>query len=112
MPLLANPAVFLTCCWPRTVSAMRLTDQDIQEFGDIWKRAFKEDLSRTDARHHASQLLELFALLAKALPSESQSRQVNPSLCDIFSTAENLPRTKIDKCFPLPPSEPNSNGTP
>lgn len=43
---------------------MELTDEDLTEFIEIWKDEFKEDLSLGDARHHASQLLELYMLLA------------------------------------------------
>jgi len=49
---------------------MQVDDQDIREFAGIWKLEFNEDLSDDEARHHASQLLELFWLLARPLPSE------------------------------------------
>lgn len=54
----------------RIVSVVQLTDQDLQEFCEIWKQVFNEDLSLGDARDCASQLLELYAMLAKTLPSE------------------------------------------
>ena len=50
---------------------MQLDDQDIREFIVLWKKEFDEDLSFDEARYHASQLLELYALLAKPLPSET-----------------------------------------
>ena len=49
---------------------MQLDDQDIREFIALWKEEFDEDLTLDEARHHASQLLELFWLLARPLPSE------------------------------------------
>jgi hypothetical protein len=52
---------------------MQLTDDDLQEFCQIWKAEFKEDLTPEQARQQASQLLELCALLARPLPSEIQS---------------------------------------
>lgn len=64
------------------VSGMQLTDQDLQEFCEIWKEEFKEDLSPADARHYASQLLELYIVLATPLPLENgarASREVLPS---------------------------------
>jgi len=52
---------------------MQLTEEDIREFGAIWKRAFNEDIPLAEARHRASQILELYAALAKPLPSERRS---------------------------------------
>ncbi len=52
---------------------MELGDQDIREFAEIWKQEFNEELAPDEARHHASQLLELYSLLAKPLPSEISS---------------------------------------
>jgi hypothetical protein len=51
---------------------MELDERDIREFTEIWKQEFNEDLSPDEARHNASQLLELFSLLAKPLPSEQR----------------------------------------
>ena len=52
---------------------MQLADEDIGEFTVLWKKEFKEALSPDEARHHASQLLELYALLSKPLPSEKEA---------------------------------------
>jgi hypothetical protein len=49
---------------------MELTDEELQEFRDIWKRTFKEDISAGDARQRASEIIELYGQLAKPLPSE------------------------------------------
>jgi len=46
---------------------MQLGDDDIREFTDLWKQEFGETLTKDEARHHASQLLELYALLARPL---------------------------------------------
>lgn len=43
---------------------MQLTDQDLQEFIEIWQAEFKESLSTEQARERASALLELYALLS------------------------------------------------
>jgi hypothetical protein len=49
---------------------MDLDDRDIQEFIQLWKEEFKEDFSPADARQCASQLLELYGILASPLPEE------------------------------------------
>lgn len=43
---------------------MELGDEDIQEFITLWQEEFGETISLEKARHHASQLLELYLLLA------------------------------------------------
>lgn len=47
--------------------AMHLTDEDIQEFIRIWKEEFGEDITPEAARAQATELLELYALLARPL---------------------------------------------
>jgi hypothetical protein len=49
---------------------MDLNERDIREFAAIWKEEFNEELTPDAARHHASELVELYALLAQPLPSE------------------------------------------
>ena len=49
---------------------MDLEDNDIREFADLWQHEFGETLSPEQARHEASHLMELYALLAR--PSEWQ----------------------------------------
>jgi len=53
------------------LSCMQLTDADLQEFIDIWKEEFQEIISMDEARHSASMLMELFALLLEAPPTPS-----------------------------------------
>ena len=43
---------------------MQLTDEDIREFAALWKEEFAEEISQQEARRYASQLLELYQLLA------------------------------------------------
>jgi len=50
------------------LSCMHLTDPDLQEFIEAWKEEFQEVISMDEARHSASMLMELFALLIEALP--------------------------------------------
>lgn len=42
---------------------MDLDERDIQEFMEMWKEEFKETLAPAEARHRASQLLELYFVL-------------------------------------------------
>ena len=58
-----------------------LTDDGIHEFQEIWRKAFKEDISEADARARAHELFELYTVLARALPSElssNQTQKLNP----------------------------------
>jgi hypothetical protein len=48
-----------------------LTDADIQEFIEIYKKEFKESLSFKDARDMATRVLELYVVLATPLPDET-----------------------------------------
>lgn len=51
-----------------SVGTMDLTEEDISEYVTLWKEEFGEDISRADARHSASQFLELYSLLSRPLP--------------------------------------------
>jgi hypothetical protein len=54
---------------------MQLTDEDIREFQELWQKEFQESLADDEARNHASQLLELYALLAGSHPSVGDAHQ-------------------------------------
>jgi hypothetical protein len=82
---------------------MELTDGELQEFCAIWKKTFKEDLAIGDARQCASQLIELYAQLAKPLPSERGS-SATAEPCATSSTAASPPSLKTDKSSPSNPS--------
>jgi hypothetical protein len=45
---------------------MQLTDKDIHEFQSLWREEFDEEISFDNAQMRASELLELYALLARA----------------------------------------------
>jgi hypothetical protein len=83
---------------------MELTDQELQEFRDIWKKVFKEEISIGDARHCAFQLIELYARLAKPLPSERKSFAQPSEPCATSSTAEDPPKPKTGRSSPSNPS--------
>jgi hypothetical protein len=61
---------------------VKLTDQDLKEFCQIWKEEFDEEISIEEARQHASSLLELYSVLARPLPSELASEENNHSCPD------------------------------
>ena len=99
MPLRTLFPFFLAVLSPAMVSGMQLTDEEIREFQEIWKRTFNEDIAIGDARHCASQLIELYTQLAKPLPSERMCF-VPPEPCATSSTAANPPNPKIDRSSP------------
>jgi hypothetical protein len=84
---------------------MELDDREIQEFIQLWKEEFNETLPPKDARQCASQLLELYGVLASPLPAEfrnsrdGQDHNVTTP-CDISSTAENPAKTKTARSSP------------
>jgi len=58
---------------------MHLGDDDIEEFAGLWHDEFGERLSTDEARHHAAQLLTLYALLAESPHTESRDDSDSPS---------------------------------
>lgn len=44
---------------------MELTPEDIAEFRQLWEEEFGEPIPEVEARHRASQLLELYLVLAR-----------------------------------------------
>jgi hypothetical protein len=84
---------------------MELDGRDIEEFIQLWKEEFKETLSPKDARQCASQLLELYGVLATPLPEEFQKSRDDQrpnvtSPCDISSIAENPVKMKTARSSP------------
>lgn len=63
---------------------MQLTGAELQEFVTIWKEEFQESISLDEARHAASLLMELYALLLEPLPTAST--QVLESLFNDYRT--------------------------
>ena len=55
---------------------MQFEDADIEEFMSLWREEFGESISLEAARQCASQVMELYALLASA--PESSTRQSPP----------------------------------
>lgn len=55
---------------------MTLSDDDLQEYMQIWREEFGESISLEDARHSASMLLELFVVLLEPLP-DSRERSLH-----------------------------------
>ncbi len=54
---------------------MQISDDQIDEFMRSWEIAFNERLTRADARTKATELLELFSLLARKLPDRSPKEE-------------------------------------
>lgn len=73
-----------------------LTDEDLQEFIAIYKKGFGTKLPPAEARGIAILLLELYAQLAKPLPSEKPSVSKNCSLI-----REDVP--EFNTVFPIGP---------
>ena len=67
---------------PGTLPGMKLTDEDIREFTEIWSREFGEVLAPDQARHEATQLLELYFLLAQPLPTPESKVDASPKESD------------------------------
>jgi hypothetical protein len=52
---------------------MRVSDEALDEFIKIYKKEFKEKISREEAREMASRLLTLYQLLSQKPPNGSAS---------------------------------------
>ncbi len=52
---------------------MLLDEEDVQEFKRLYAEEFSEEITDKDARIMASQLLRLYEVLSKPLPSENPS---------------------------------------
>ncbi len=83
---------------------MELTHEELQEFRTIWKKVFKEEITISDARQCALQLIELYAQLAKPLPSERKSA-APPDQCATSFIAASPPKPKTGRFYPSSPSE-------
>ena len=66
-----TPVSFTVFSPPTILSAMTLSDPDLQEYMQIWQEEFGESISPEAARHSAAMLMELFALLVEPLPEAS-----------------------------------------
>lgn len=54
---------------------MRIPDEELDEFIEIYKEELSEDISRAEATEMASRLLTLYQLLSRKLPSEHSVSQ-------------------------------------
>lgn len=50
---------------------MQLTENDILEFMEIWAAEFNEQITPEDAKAHAAELLDLYALLISPSSGET-----------------------------------------
>jgi hypothetical protein len=56
---------------------MLFTDAELQEYKEIWREEFQESISVDEARHSASMLMELLALLLEQTPGASSPTSEN-----------------------------------
>ena len=76
----AFPALFVSSSRPTDyLGRMLLTNEDCEEFRQVYKKDTGEDITIEEAREIASRLLELYRLLAQPLPSEIEARAKRPS---------------------------------
>ena len=54
-------------------TGMQIPDDQLDDFITTWEHAFNERLTRDDARAKATELLELFSLLARRPPEEEST---------------------------------------
>ena len=57
---------------------MQFEDADIEEFMALWKEEFGETISLEEARHRASQVMELYVLLATTPRVQSHHEHSTP----------------------------------
>ena len=75
VPLTAGSRLWQTGSEPRTVSRVKLTDEDIRDLIEVWRQEFGETLTVEQARHHGSQIMQLCLLLARPLRSERAAQE-------------------------------------
>ena len=54
---------------------MIVSDETAEEFRQVYRKSYGEDISLDDAREEAGHLLDLFRLLRKPLPSEREAHR-------------------------------------
>ncbi len=55
------------------LSSMRISEEELQEFIQLYKKEFGEELSMTEASEVAGNFVSLYELLAEPLPGEQNS---------------------------------------
>ena len=58
---------------------MQLTDHDIREFTEAWRKDFGEVLSPDQARHEATKIIRLFRSIAHDMIRAHQERHEPPT---------------------------------
>ena len=64
---------------------MNINNEDLQEFAKLYREAFGEYISEKDALEMASDLADLYTLLAEPLPSEQSNPMLHPEGPDLPS---------------------------
>jgi hypothetical protein len=52
-------------CFHLILSRMKLTPEDLEEFREIWKEEFDEEITDDEAQYHGARVLDLFRALAR-----------------------------------------------
>ena len=55
-------------------SAMKVTDEALQEYRRLWRKEFGEDITLEEARDITTRLLALYEALCMPLPEERRER--------------------------------------
>jgi hypothetical protein len=63
----------------KTSNVSIVTDEDIREFIELWRREFGEDITPDAARERATELVDLFWLLARHRPVDAAKVAENSS---------------------------------
>jgi hypothetical protein len=62
------------------LGSMRISDKAVDEFIQIYREEFGEELDRSDASEMAFRLVTLYEALVKRLPSDARPRSTGDSL--------------------------------
>ena len=67
---------------PKQGTMPSLNDEDVCEFQEIYRKAFHEDLSEGEARIMAQNLINLYLVLSRPLPSEVMEKSAKTPSVD------------------------------
>jgi len=70
---------------------MKAPNDRVDEFIDLWWRAFGERIARREARARAQQLLEIYRMIVSDLPPENQEASTPSGLEDSSQGAARRP---------------------
>lgn len=71
LPIVASPPPSVICLLPSRLRIMELTQADIEEFKELWRREVGERLTNEQAALQANRILSLYRVLYRPYPTES-----------------------------------------